>query len=306
MNYFFYQTIAQPNLNFSERFLLYQINLLRSLLQSSTSSEITQHLLEMKTEAKKGILMSRKFWADPAVDLSYLYEMKNFTDYVQAVYNEYIIRWPNNSQFSEDYSFLLVEGATDFSQALKQKHRADLIEQGKKFAIDLSFRSLVRVFPAYLKKKIVDTKGNFITEIAKNKELSVNSISTNVSDDSELDVDLETFLGKLVVTQHRMRVAYQRALNSYKAKSSIYLTRGLFFSLILGVGVVLFAGIFFSNYFSSRLGDEKKSILLEHFIDSYLSVLNAILLYELNQTNMSGQPVSDKVFWKIFGMVKDL
>jgi hypothetical protein len=68
MNYFFYETISLPNLNFSERFLLYQVNQVRGLRESSTSAEITKHLLDMKTEAKKVISMWKKFWANPMVE----------------------------------------------------------------------------------------------------------------------------------------------------------------------------------------------------------------------------------------------
>jgi hypothetical protein len=68
MNDFLYQTLFQPNKNFSERFLIYQINQLRSLRQSSTSAKITRHLIEFKIEAEKGISMAKKFWVNPAVE----------------------------------------------------------------------------------------------------------------------------------------------------------------------------------------------------------------------------------------------
>jgi hypothetical protein len=141
-------------------------------------------LIEIKTQAKKAISMSRKFWENPAVELSYLYEMKSFSDQIKAVYNESLLKWPNNSRFAEDYSHFLVEGVTDFIIALKIKNRASLIEQGKNFVIDLSFRSFVRTFPAYLKKGIVNIKGRFINETAKRLKGSRNSNNGSISSTS--------------------------------------------------------------------------------------------------------------------------
>jgi hypothetical protein len=50
-------------------------------------------------------LMNRNFWANPVVELSYLYEIKTRTDQVKSVYEEYIQNWPSNSLLSEDDSF---------------------------------------------------------------------------------------------------------------------------------------------------------------------------------------------------------
>jgi hypothetical protein len=126
----------------------------------------------MKTEANKANSISRDFWANPVVDLSYFYGIKTFTDQVKAFYNEDIQKWPNNSGLSEDYSCFLVEGVTNFSSVLEPKYRADLIEQGKNYVVDFSFRSLMRTFPTYLKKYIVNIQGHFITESSKNAKLN--------------------------------------------------------------------------------------------------------------------------------------
>jgi hypothetical protein len=53
---------------------------------------------------------------------------------------------PNSSMITGNYSYLLIEGATDFLKALKIKHRSFLIEERIKLVFDLSFRSLMSIF----------------------------------------------------------------------------------------------------------------------------------------------------------------
>jgi flagellar basal body-associated protein FliL len=275
-------------------FLLLQFNQIRILRHPSSLSEITRKLSKLKSLAIKSISMG----GNPAVELSYLSEMKIVTDHVKALYHEFVIKWPNNSRLSEDFSYFLVEGATDFSNAVKQKNRANLIEQGKNFVIDFPFRSLIRKYPAYLRKKIVDTKGKFIYEssIQINSSQRSSSNQNSSSTTEEIDPELEKQLTKSLFTQYRMRMACQRAFKSRKSKTSVFLIQVLFFSLILGIGVILFTGFFFSPYFSSGVEDLKNIYPLEHFLDSFLSTLDIILIYELNQTKINNQSVIDEGF----------
>jgi hypothetical protein len=116
----------------------------------------------MKTLVKKGISLSRKFWNHPNVQISFLYQIKIYTDKIKALYNELISKYPNNVRLYEDYSYFLIEGATDYLNGLKIKHQSNLIKEGRSFAVDASFRSLVQAFPAYLKRRILNAKGGFI------------------------------------------------------------------------------------------------------------------------------------------------
>jgi hypothetical protein len=52
LNFFFFQTLSQSNLSYSQRFLLFQVNQVRQLRQSSASLESTQKLIETKSLAK--------------------------------------------------------------------------------------------------------------------------------------------------------------------------------------------------------------------------------------------------------------
>jgi hypothetical protein len=64
LNLIFNRTLSLSNLEFSERFLLYQIHQVKCFRQSSTSSIITMKLIEMKVQVKRGINFSKKFWLE--------------------------------------------------------------------------------------------------------------------------------------------------------------------------------------------------------------------------------------------------
>jgi hypothetical protein len=135
---------------------------------------------------------------------------------VISKYNEYIKKFPNNSQISDDYSDFLVECATDFSTSLRQKYRANLIDEGKIFVIDLSFRSLMRNFPWYLKKKIIDFNGRFIHPEFKNTPQSLISDQSLTCFSIDLDNEQEDLLGKTQFSRHRSRLASRKAFAQLK------------------------------------------------------------------------------------------
>jgi hypothetical protein len=66
------------------------------------------------------------------------------------LFHEAIEKWPNNYRLCEEDSMFLVESATDCEEGLKVKHRVELIEHGKNFVADISFRPLVHASPQFV------------------------------------------------------------------------------------------------------------------------------------------------------------
>ena len=209
LNYFFILSVQKSGLKVGDRFMLYQVHRVKGLRQSSASSEITDKLMEMKGLAQRGMTAVRNFWEQVPRNPSILYDIRHSTTSTTSLFNESLGKWPNNCRLVEDFSTFLIECAADFSEGLKMKHRAELIEQGKNFVVDLPFRSLVRCYPMYLKKGIMDVKGNFLnrgpataTRQRGNASLSGSSNSSNSQVSSsvlngELDAEVEDQLGRL-------------------------------------------------------------------------------------------------------------
>jgi hypothetical protein len=243
LNFFCSQFLSFPNLSLNQRFLIYQIKQVNSLRESSSSPELALKLGEMRTLVKRGISLSRRFWNNPNIQLNFLYQIKIYTDKVKAIYNELINKYPNNVRLYEDYSYFLIECATDYSYGLKIRYQSNLIKEGKSFAVDASFRSLIQAFPAYLKRKILDVKGSLIVNESKLiKTISTSNISHSSQSSSshshdvvpqtsdingEYNDEIEDQLGKIYFLEHRLRLACQKTFEGREAMKPVYLRYGL-------------------------------------------------------------------------------
>jgi PAS domain S-box-containing protein len=271
------------------------------LRESSSSTELALKLGEMRTFVKRGISLSRRFWNHPNVQLTFLYQIKNYTDNLKALYNELISKYPNNLRLYEDYSYFLIECAMDYSNGLQIKHQSNLIKEGKSIAVDISFCSLTQTFPAYLKRKILDLKGNLIaTDPKLIKTTSISNISQNSQPssshshdkmsqssvfDEEYNDEIENQLGKASFSEHRLRLACQRTFEGRKAMKSVYLRCGLIVCLVVGILVLLFVGLYFYFHFDSRTHDISKFECLQQLSIKFLTIFDMILIELLNQSN---------------------
>jgi hypothetical protein len=297
LNYYFCETLSQPNLHFFNRFLLYQVNNVKNILEASASLSIPQKIFEIKTLGKQSISMARRFWTNPAVDISYFYEFNKINHYIDAVYHEHLEKWPNNSRLTDNYSGFLVEGPTDFLRALKVKYRSTLIEAGISSVIDMPFRSLMRSFPHYLKRNIIDLKGKIILDAESKKKSSgsQHSINTMASFQIEIDPEHEDILGKICFSYHRMRLAYQRAFEGHNSKFSNYLRWGLIFCFLIGIAMSLFMSIYFSNKFIESSSVLNEFIPLENFVISYLTSLDMLLIQQLHSISSLEESVLKQI-----------
>ena len=279
LNYFFFNITSRQNLRVEQRFLIYQVHRIKGLRQSSASSEITNMLMEMKAKSLAGINDVRNFWLTVPNDPSFLFNVQHNTRHICALFRENIEKWPNNSRMCEDYSLFLIEGATQFREGLKMKHRVDLIEQGKNFVVDKSFRSLVRSYPLYLRRGYMDVKGNILnrqnigsagSKGNQSQKSSVNGSSNNsqVSTstmEGDLDIEVEEQLAKASFSFHKLRLAYERALENRKSTNNLRLKYLSLLGTIIAVAICLFLYIYYFNIFSSRSENMDHQLLLNHF-----------------------------------------
>jgi hypothetical protein len=262
----------------------------------------------MKVQVRRGINLSRKFWLNPNAKISFLSQIKNYSDNINAIYQESITKFPNNLSLHEHYADFLIECATDFKNDLKIKGMINLLENGTSFVVDTSFRSLVKSFPAYLRKHILDVKGKFIFETSLEKgSRSPAKIPTGNSSEGEkdeLDAESENQLGKSSFSNPRVRLAFQRFFEGKRAMNSVYLKYGLIFALIIGIGVLLFVSLYFYFHFDNRIDDITKFTPLQEFVDSFLMPMDMIMLRIFNLSN----EFSTSVFSRISadnGFIKD-
>ncbi|OHT01729.1 Adenylate and Guanylate cyclase catalytic domain containing protein [Tritrichomonas foetus] len=291
MNFFFSIAIQKSGLTFSQRFLLYEVHKIISVRQSSASIEINDRLVEMKHTTIKGINGSRGFWSNMPNSPDIFYQLRIFTDMGKALFNESIEKWPNNIRLAEEFQIFLIECGTDFIEGVKMKHRADLIEQGKNFVIDHSFRSLIHVVPDYLKKDIVNVKGHFITKNKLNNGSQAsgsgsnhNSSMTTGTIDGELDVEVEETLSKQLFSMHRLRLAFQRSLLTRRSSYSSALKVMSVFAAALLIALLVFLYVFYYNRYNIMKDSMERQFVfnkVRYGIDAGIAILCYYWIYDL-------------------------
>lgn len=268
----YFNTACTYPLNFTQRFLMFQINIIKQLRQSSASREIGETIIQLKNKANTIIDDVRKFWTTCPDEMNVFYDLQKRTQSVRELFDEALNHYPNNVRICEGYSQFLIEGAMDFKEGVRMKHKADLIEQGKNFVIDFSFRSLVRAYPEYLKKNIMNVQGQFIQHNNKSGgSANTTSISSSSSKNSNLstgtidgilDPEIEEQVAKNCFTYHRLRLEFQGCMENRKIKYNKHLHWAVLWSLLCVVILSVFFFVFYYNRYDQRLTSIQRLINL--------------------------------------------
>ncbi|EAX87786.1 Adenylate and Guanylate cyclase catalytic domain containing protein [Trichomonas vaginalis G3] len=217
------RTITYPT-----RFLLFQIEHIKTLRQFSVSTAAKIKLLELKTMSKQCEMMTKGAVDSTKLTPAYFENMSTRTRLTRAIWREALEMSPNNPKFCEEFAKYLIESETDFISGIRIKHRQNVIEMGTSFSVDYSFRSMVREFPGYLKKHIVDLKGGVVDNTKMKNTKGSQSLSNQSSNGSsgdisygskdngetELDNEVEEYVGKQSISHAKIRLALQRALET--------------------------------------------------------------------------------------------
>lgn len=253
LNVYFQIIDRNVKLPYQHRFLLYQVYRIKLLRQSSSSASASTKFEEMKSMTK--ILRNKvsSFWSEEKASFYNLADLNRDINMCSTRWEETINDFPNSQMHRDEYVRFLVDVTTDFRNAIKHHYINSMIEDGKSFAIDYCFRSLVNVVPEYLKRNIVDIKGNLIEEIKKKKgSQSTNSKVNSSFNSTSIDAKIEESIGKVLIKQSRMRVALQNTLHNRKSSNIKRLTATI--GISLSVSLLLYCIMYgiFCNYFDNR------------------------------------------------------
>ncbi|OHT09500.1 Adenylate and Guanylate cyclase catalytic domain containing protein [Tritrichomonas foetus] len=292
INALYKQASRMQKINISQRFLLYQIHKVKGLRTSSASAEITETLVQLQANSRQVIAEIHGFWKTIPKNPLVFYDLKNKVESTKAKYKESLEKWPNNIKLHDDFHILLIEGAMEFNEALKIKNKAELAELGKNFAVDQSFRSLVRAYPYYVKRNILDWKGRKINNTASSFSRKHSVMSTDANDydqnnsslissgtiDGELDVELEERYAKASFTYPRLRLAYEKALSGRFSKNSWRLKLAAIWSMVLLSSSLLFIYIHSYDLFDKSSQNMEKQLHLSFFRLGFDNMFNILVI----------------------------
>ncbi|OHT02935.1 hypothetical protein TRFO_29808 [Tritrichomonas foetus] len=257
LNSYFTGVTKHRDLKMPHRFLIYQVNRIKPLRQSSISSEANVKLCELKTLSQQCIEDVISFWAHKTSNAGYFEMVADKNSKVNALWEECIREYPNNSKFYDEYGNFLIESESKLTSAIIQKQKAEFVEMGKNFAVDVPFKSLINWYPQYMKKKIVDINGNILKKNnqVKGKSLSGNSSSSNKNLSSmnvTIDAEIEENIGKQLFKQAPIRIAMNKALANRKSYASKWMLICGAIGMIVGFAAFIALYIYINDYTSVR------------------------------------------------------
>ena len=277
---------SRRNLNFVQRFLIFQVYKIKTLRQFSASSDSNLKLSELKSMSRQCESMARGVWDMQTISTGFYEELSSVCSHAHAVWTEALYNYPNNPKFCEEFCRYLIECECNFPEALKIKRRGELIEVGKNYSIDYSFRSMVRLFPHYLKKGILDLKGNMKGNTQSRRGSSSSSSqqtrsqSFSSSESSQLDDEVEDTVGRQTINQAKARLALHRAIENKLPKSIKCIIPVTIIVLIVIVSLFVFI-IVFSDI---KLSNQTESMMRLDYISKtrfYLALGSVQIIMEL-------------------------
>ncbi|KAK8852556.1 hypothetical protein M9Y10_017543 [Tritrichomonas musculus] len=299
MNLLYMEAVKRRDMNFYQRFLLSQVQKIKLLRQSASSTQTGERIKDLKNQTKELQHSMKNFWQMPAPDIGFLISTSAHLKKTKSLWEESLQEFPNSIQYIEESIVFLIECNCDFVSAIKSRNKIDLIEAGKNFNVDMCFRQFARTFPEYLKQNIIDLKGNFIYNQKAQKTSGNQSTSSNNSNSSsknfssssssssmsELEVAVEEGIGKVLINQSRIRLALQRATETRKANRYFTFLVSTLFLLVAGLVLSIVVYAKFSTYFNGRLSISERISLINQ-ARLYLFETTLMIIYHWgNRTN---------------------
>lgn len=244
---------GRRSLHYATKFLLFQIEILKSLRVATISAQNKIKLIELRTMSRQVEFMSKAALDQIKLTPEYFEALSEKAQRAKAIWKEALDNAPNNPKFCEEYTRYLIEAECDFPESIRIKNRQNEIELGSTFKVDYSFMSMVAAFPYYLKRKIVDFRGTIIKHMVPinpndsfhNNNQSKDSEKESNSSSSILDAELEDFLGKDLIKLSRARIALHRTLEN-KIPASIKSVKIVALLMTVYILAIFIFGVFFS------------------------------------------------------------
>jgi hypothetical protein len=275
------------DLGLPDLFLVFQLEHIRLLRESSSSSKAIETLRSITLMVSDTIHQMRSFWERPDCDFSFLYHISSRLSAADSLCNEAISDFPNSIRFRNIYITYLIEAAARYSDAVFQKSRLEMIENGFNFRVDACFRRFVRKFPEYLKLHVVDTRGN-LTKMTSGSQASISSsLGSEV-----LDAGVEEGIGRQILLDAGVRLTVERAFDHRRASAFRLVIFATMFAVIASVVSYLGVLLYFLSYFGSRGATAQRGSFLNYARVNFIgSLISWVYFWGLNSSTVRYEEV---------------
>jgi hypothetical protein len=219
------------DLSISQFYILYQINKVQLLRQTSSISTAAAARVQELSAATRELTNSvRQFWTEPAVPLSYLRWISDQRTSLESRWREVMQEFPNSSTSHQEYARFLLECSADFHETAHVRMRMRHIEDGSYRAVDLCFVAFVRLYPQYLRMGVMTIRGTFMHQLGEDSQNSgKHAISADSTDDNYAAA---AFLADSMISHAKLKIALEQSLKSSSPTSHVAI-------LVVGIYVVL-------------------------------------------------------------------
>jgi hypothetical protein len=246
---------------------------IKTIRQSTGGPAAKAALYSMKQDLAGLIGLHHDMWRSSHNYYPQFLELGIATAASWARCEEKVHSFPNSLSHADAFVKVMIEGATDFVEAMKERHRMDLLEAGHTTAIDRCFRGMLRRWPFYLKDGLVTEKGVLVGVHGRAGDGASQAGGSQMgsgggggsgsgslsefggSSDSEntggLDREVEESVGHALITSWRTRVAVQHCLGERQLDCSTTVTVLEWLALI--ITCVAAVGLFILSVESSTI-----------------------------------------------------
>ena len=283
MSQIFQTMISRTDLTFAYRFLMYQTQRIKAIRQSSSSLDSNDSYQRLVQEDKRchGEIIS--FWKHIPTTTESVTKLSDDIQHIESQWTELLNSYPNNTRFREEYVKFIVDCKSDFTGGILQKYKIQQIDQGRNFATDKSFKFFVANYPQYLKKKVIDYRGNFLLDKNKKNYNSIgnSSNSSNSFTDSssnQISAEIEDTIGRTMFKNSRTRIALQNAFYNRRSTPICFFKVVAIYVFVIQVVAAVVSFLLFNDIFPtySRGINEAASISELRTVVSSLEFYNYI------------------------------
>lgn len=270
--------------SFYEKFIYYQCHRVKIFRQSTSTNFSTSRLNDLKAQSIVLENQIKAFWSLESANTILLYQLEQIEKKLNNLWDESIEDNWASVLFRELHIRFLIESRSDFQKAVHMTNIKDKIDILRREREDLCFLSLVSCFPSYLKQKIVDNEGNFITKKSGKDSSTGSSINflnerySTSSNDSDFTYDEQ--IANSILKNGRLRLSMQNALKYVKpTMGKVFIVYSIVLIIATLVSFITLFALYVNSYDSFDDWNTEIGVLIDLRLAYARSFLCLTILY---------------------------
>jgi hypothetical protein len=232
------------DLSIADSFFLYQFSGIKLIRQTTSISSVGwNRMYEINAGTRELKTVIRQLWSESDIQISQLHWIAKRQIRLEAQWSELLTEYPNSAPAHADYAKFLMEACSNFQKTARVNAKVDRLNDSGGMTVDSCFVAFVRLFPQYLKSRILNTRGNFLYKLTSGDHSSYNGSQSSSQGDY---FSPELHLTSAIVRHPRLRLALEQTLQTLCPNSFRILRDTMLF---MTIGTLILFTLVFGNFF---------------------------------------------------------